>query len=51
MMALRLCEQRDPRDQPEGADEVVELELAGQVTLLVTLPARNRTTQPGDLRL
>jgi hypothetical protein len=51
MMALGLREQRDPRHQSEGADEIVELELAGQVTRLVTLPARNRTTQSGDLRL
>jgi hypothetical protein len=29
MVALRLRQERDPRDQSERADEVVERELAG----------------------
>jgi hypothetical protein len=51
MVAFRLGQQRDPRDEPERTTEVVERELAGQGAGPVALPARDRATEPGGLRL
>lgn len=51
MVALRLGQERDPRDQPECADEVVEGELAGQVAAAVPLPTRDLAEELGDLLL
>jgi rhodanese-related sulfurtransferase len=51
MMAFRLGQQRDPYDESEGANEVVERELTGQVTGSVEIPGRHCGTKPGDLGL
>jgi len=50
-MALRLGQQRDPRDEAERAAEVVKPELPGQGAVAVALPVRDLAGEPGDLRL
>jgi hypothetical protein len=50
-MALRLGQQRNLRNQAEGAAKVVEPELAGQGAVAVALPVRDLGGQPGDLCL
>ena len=51
MVAFGLGQQCNPRDEPERATEVVELELPGQVAAAVALPARDLATELGDLLL
>jgi hypothetical protein len=51
MVAFRLGQQRNPRDEAERATEVVKPELPGQAAGAVALPARDLASEPGDLRL
>ena len=50
MVAFRLGQQRDPRDESERAAEVLKPELSGQAAG-VALPARDLASEPGDLCL
>jgi hypothetical protein len=50
VVAFRLGQQRDPRDEAERAAEVLKPELPGQAAG-VALPARDLASEPGDLRL
>jgi hypothetical protein len=51
MMALGLGQQRDLRDQAEGAAEVVEVKLPAEAAVAVVLPAGNLAGELGDLGL
>jgi hypothetical protein len=51
VVAFRLRQQRDSRDEPERAAEVLERELAGQAAGAVALPTRDLASELGDLRL
>jgi hypothetical protein len=51
VVALRLGEQRNPRDEAERAAEVVKPELTSQAAVAVALPVRDLAGEPGDLRL
>jgi hypothetical protein len=47
VVAFRLGQQRDPRDEAERAAEVLKPELSGQAAG-VALPARDLASEPGD---
>lgn len=51
VVALRLGQQRNPRNEAERAAEVVKPELPGQAAGALPLPARDLAGEPGDLRL
>jgi len=50
VVAFRLGQQRDPRNEAERAAKVLKRELPGQAAG-VALPARDLASKPGDLRL
>jgi hypothetical protein len=51
VVALRLRQQRDSRDESERAAKVLERKLAGQAAGVVALPTRDVASELGDLRL
>jgi hypothetical protein len=50
VVAFRLGQQCDPRDEAEGATEVLKPELPGQAAG-IPLPARDLASEAGGLRL